>query len=307
MSESSLAVRVLGSRTISGAATAVTRRRLRAVAYHTVPDPVAFDRQLAEFDRQGLVTVTGGQVADALHGGAALPQRSLWITFDDGDVSVVRGALPLLSARGMVATAFLCGGWIDTEEAPWWTVVEAAVASPHLTSTRLALKQGADQQRRRVVADMAAELAASASPVIGRQWTTADVAAWAAAGNDVGNHSWDHPCLDRCDEDEQRRQVRAAHDRLSELTGRPIDVFAWPNGDAAPAALDELRSLGYRLVATCDHRLTARGADPLHVSRLRLDTMVDVARTRAILSGAHSAGFHFDRRLRRRREHHDVT
>lgn len=299
MSTSTPVVRVLGSRVISGAAAAVTRHRLRAVAYHAVPDAIAFDRQLAEFERQRFATVTGEQVADALHGGAPLPPRPLWITFDDGDVSVVRVALPMLIGRGMVATAFLCGEWIDSTEAPWWTVVEAAVDPRDLTSTRVALKQADDQHRRRVVADMADSLAAAGSPVVGRQWAADDIAAWTAAGNDVGNHSWDHPCLDRCDDDEQRRQVRRAHERLSELVGRRVDVFAWPNGDAAPAALDELRTMGYRLVATCDHRLGARRPDPLHLSRLRLDTTVDLARTRAVLSGAHSAGFHLLRRVRR--------
>ncbi|MDP2292822.1 MAG: polysaccharide deacetylase family protein [Actinomycetota bacterium] len=298
MITSSPAVRVLGSRPISSAVCTITANRLRAVAYHAVPDPVAFDRQLAEFVRQGFSTVTGAAVADALHGGAPLPTRALWITFDDGDVSVVRAALPLLAERGMVATAFLCGGWIDSTVAPWWRVVEAAVEPGALTATRMALKQADDRHRRDVVADMAEGLAVAGTPVVGRQWTAGDITAWTAAGNDIGNHSWDHPCLDRCDDAEQRRQVRLAHERLTELTGRHLDVFAWPNGDAAPAALDELRALGYRLVAACDHRLAARHPDPWQLSRLRLDTTVDVARTRAVLSGAHSGAFHVWRRIR---------
>ncbi len=298
MIRSSPAVRVLGSRPISGAVCILTANRLRAVAYHAVPDPAAFDRQLAEFARQGHRTVTGAAVADALHGGSPLPERPLWITFDDGDVSVVRAALPLLVARGMVATAFLCGGWIDSTEAPWWTVVAAAVDPDALTTTRMALKRADDGHRRGVVADMSERLAAAGSPVVGRQWTAADIAEWTAAGNDIGNHSWDHPCLDRCDDAEQRRQVRLAHERLTELVGRRVEVFAWPNGDAAPAALDELRRLGYRLVAACDHRLAARHPDPWQLSRLRLDSTVDVARTRAVLSGAHSGAFHVWRRVR---------
>jgi peptidoglycan/xylan/chitin deacetylase (PgdA/CDA1 family) len=142
---------------------------------------------------------------------------------------------------------------------------------------------------------------------VGQQWSTEDVADWLAAGNEVGNHSWDHPCLDRCDDDEQRRQVRLAHERLTELVGSPVDVFAWPNGDPSPAAMEELRSLGYRLVADCDHRLVARNADPMAISRLRLDTSVDLTRTRAIVSGAHSAVFHLQQRVRGKAQSSGVT
>ena len=169
------------------------------------------------------------------------------------------------------------------------------------------MKRSTDNERRRVTATLATRLADAGRSIVGSQWSEDDVRRWLAAGNDIGNHSWDHPCLDRCSEDEQRRQVRLAHDRLSSLVGRPVDVFAWPNGDPSPAAGEELRTLGYRVVATCDHRLVAARPDGSAVSRLRLDTSVDLARTRAIVSGAHAAVFHAQRRLKGRVDSHDVT
>ena len=300
-------VGLLGSRPVSAVFAAATRGRARAVAYHTVDDAAAFAAQLDLFAAAGLTTVTAAQVVEALHGGRPLPSRALWITFDDGDSSVVRLALPFLRERGMVATAFLCGAWVGTTEAPWWQVVAAATPADDLVRTRFALKAAPDGERRRQVAEMADGLAAAGTPAIGPQWTRDDVAAWLAAGNDIGNHSWDHPCLDRCDEAEQRRQVRLAHDRLSELTGALLDVFAWPNGDPATAALAEAQALGYRLVAKCDHRLVRMADGPLAVSRLKLDANVGVARTRAVISGAHSTVFHLQQRLRGRRPTNDIT
>lgn len=300
-------VGVLGSRPVAAVLGALTCRRPRAVAYHTVDDAAAFAAQLDWFVAAGYRTVTAEQVAASLHGGMPLPARSLWITFDDGDVSVVRTGLPLLQARGMVATAFLCGAWIGSTEAPWWQIVEAAVAPEDLVRTRLALKAVPDAQRRATVAEMAARLLVEGTQVVGNQWTVDDLHAWLDAGNDIGNHSWDHPCLDRCDDDEQRRQVEAAHERLSALSGRVIDTFAWPNGDPSPAALAALRGLGYRLVAECDHRLMTTEGDPFAVSRLKLDTSVGLSRTRAILSGGHSAVFHLQQRVRRGGPTGDVT
>jgi len=300
-------VALLGSRVVSGAAARLTRSRARAVAYHGIEDPTAFAAQLDHFCASGYRTITGRQLADSLAGGAPLPDRALWLTFDDGDASVVHHGLPLLRERGMVATAFLCGAWVGSDDAPWWQVLEAAVAPSELVATRLALKRSPDTERRRRIDQMQQALTTAGTPVVGRQWSAADVREWLGAGNEVGNHSFDHPCLDRCDGDEQRRQVRLAHERLSEVVGSAVDVFAWPNGDASSAALDELRALGYRLAADCDHRLVARHADALAVSRLRLDTSVGLGRTRAIVSGAHSMVFHLQRRIRGGGESHAVT
>lgn len=86
--------------------------------------------------------------------------------------------------------------------------------------------------------------------------------------------------------------------RLGSVVGRAVDVAAWPNGDPAPAALDELKALGYRVVATFDHRLGAVRPDPYAVSRLRLDADAPLARVRAVVSGGHPAVFHSLQRVR---------
>lgn len=294
---------------MSRAAAALSSRRVRVLGFHDVRDPRAFADQL-DWIGTHYRTVTAQAVADSLHGGEALPPSAVWITFDDGDRSVVRQALPLLRERGMTATAFVCGGWIDSDEVPWWHTLEAASAAGLLeledvgtadeVQARLRLKRLDDTARRQVVGELAARLDACGARPPSRQWDAADLAAWLAAGNDVGNHSWDHPVLDTCDADQQRWQVRRAHDRLTALTGSAPTVWAWPNGDAAPAASDELRSLGYRLVVSYDHRLMRRRADPSAVSRLRLDAGADISRTRAIVSGAHSGVFGIARHLRRR-------
>ena len=157
----SAVVRLLGAAPVAGAWRLLTRGRLRAVTYHGVADTTAFAAQL-DWLGERFTTVTAGQVADALHGGAALPPRPVWLTFDDGDITVVRNALPLLRERNMVATAFLCGAWLDSAQLPWWVTLESAqrqnlvqlADTGHTDSlaVRLAVKRMSDAQRRAVIA-----------------------------------------------------------------------------------------------------------------------------------------------------------
>jgi peptidoglycan/xylan/chitin deacetylase (PgdA/CDA1 family) len=297
-------VRVLGSRFVVAFASRLTAGRLRVLAYHGIGDPEAFARQLDRLSAR-YTTVTGRTVADWLLARGDLPEQAVWITFDDGDPSVARVGAPLLADRSMVATMFVCPGVIDTCRPHWWDVVHDA-AEADLIVVPVAqllgvLKVADDDDRRRTVEMLARQLCDSGSPATRRQLTSDALRAWTAAGNEVGNHSWDHPCLDRCGPDEQQRQIERSHEWFAQVLGRPPDVFAWPNGNRTERSLGVLRALGYRLVLACDHRVCARRPDPMEVSRLRVDADADPTRFEAIVSGAHSAAFHLATHLPRSR------
>jgi peptidoglycan/xylan/chitin deacetylase (PgdA/CDA1 family) len=261
LSLSSRAVQVLGAPAAASGWTTLTESRLRVVAYHDVPDATAFSRQL-DLLCERWVPVSAEQVRRAAAGGR-LPRRALWLTFDDGHPAVVDTAMAVLDAAGVHATAFVCPAVVDTCEPYWFQVVDAAVAEG-LAEARSASRPGLRARLK--------------------------------AMRDSDRRSWDHPLLDRCDDDEQRRQVRRAHAWLADrgmLPARPF--FALPNGNRAAVAEDELRCLGYGPPLLFDHRL-ARPARTGHVSRLRLDAAADARRTAAVVSGLQPAAQHLLRR-----------
>ena len=278
------------------------------MAYHDIGDASAFGRQLDFLLDSGFQTVTGSQVADALMGLTELPPKPVWITFDDGLPEVFTSGLSLLSERKMKATAFVCPAVLGTCTPYWWTVVDEAVSFGLVVEGDLGvmdaaaitrrLKQMSDTQRRAIVEIFAQRLATVGDRVEKPQLTLTALRAWCSDGHEVGNHSWDHPCLDRCDPEEQERQVSEAHEALNHILGAPPQVFAWPNGNEAPAALSRLTLLGYRLVVRFDHRLCTASPDMLAISRLRVDSSAEIGRFRSIVSGVHPALFQLNRRVR---------
>lgn len=286
------------------------RPGLRIVAYHGVDDPEALDAQLATFARHHRF-VSAAEVGAALRGDGTLPPGALWLTFDDADPSVVRAGLPVLAARAVPATLYVCPGLLDPPAAPWWAVVEAAgrrgrgaeVAGAHRRGTDLvrALKGVPDPVRRQVVAD----LAAVADPPAVAPTTPAEVRAWLDAGLEVGNHTWDHPCLDRCTAEDQTEQVVRAHRWMEEHLGAAPRTFAYPNGDRTPHVAALAADLGYETVLLFDHAVARVRPGGRELSRLRLDAADPPPRARAVVSGAHSdvwgAGRAVAGRLRRRR------
>jgi peptidoglycan/xylan/chitin deacetylase (PgdA/CDA1 family) len=261
-----------------------------------VADLEAFDQQISRLVRW-FVPVGADRVLQWYRGERDLPERALWITFDDGERSTVVDAAPVLWRHRVPATAFVCPGLVDEARAPWWEVVQRASAAglpvdvdgatlsgqPAVT----ALKAVPDAARRRTVASLAAEVGDHAERVV----EIDDLHRWREMGGDIGNHTWDHPCLDRCDPAEQASQIDRAADWLDEQGLWDRRVFAYPNGDRTDTAERHLGSEGYELVALFDHHLVSRRAGPLRVSRLRLDAAAGATRTTAVTSGAHSGLF----------------
>jgi peptidoglycan/xylan/chitin deacetylase (PgdA/CDA1 family) len=276
-------------------ATAASRRHLRVLAYHDVPDPQAFAAQLSWLvDR--FTPVDADRVTDAA-AGRPLPPRAVWITFDDGDPSVVEHGLPVLERHGIRATMFVCPGLIGTDTPFWWEAV--ATADTDVLETVLArpvpdrsaaiadLKLLPDDRRRALVGGL------EPSTTARRAITEAQLDRWIAAGQDVGNHTWDHPCLDRCTPEEQRHQIRAADEWLRRRVPGWRPRFAYPNGNWVDASEAELAALGYELALLHDHRLAGRVRDRLRVSRLHVEATDPVDRFASIVAGVQPALWRF--------------
>ncbi|MGH8892456.1 MAG: polysaccharide deacetylase family protein [Actinomycetes bacterium] len=240
------------------------------------------------------------EVVAAAGRGRRLPRRALWVTFDDGNPGTFRAAADL-AAAGVSATAFVCPGVVDTREPLWWQVVDEAIRRNvlptvmhrgDLTRFRSSLKRAPDSARRRAV-DACREALNSQVPggFQVAQATTGDLETWLGHGHHLGNHTWDHPLLDRCPKEEQKRQIATAHDWLRERFPSQPPVFAYPNGNRTLYAEGIAASLGYDVRTLFDHRVAASNLGAQAVSRVRIDADAPLARFRAIASGAHPLTF----------------
>ena len=260
------------------------RPSLRVVAYHGVQDVELFRIQMA-FLANHLEPVTATEV---IEGSFTTGRSPVWVTFDDGDQSLMELAMQVLDEYGISATAFICPGLVDTSEPFWWEVVQEAIARNVVPPDEISrLKQLHDSERRGRTAQIGASLEAlDGKPLVREQLTTVDLRRWVDAGHSLGNHTWDHPLLDMCEPEEQRHQIVAAHEWLVDHFSPEDLLFAYPNGNHSPASEAILRELGYAVGALFDHRVH-RGADPLQMSRIRVNAADGFSEFKAKVSGIH--------------------
>jgi peptidoglycan/xylan/chitin deacetylase (PgdA/CDA1 family) len=292
---------VLGSRIASAAVSFSTRRALRVLAYHGVEDARSFEHQMA-YLRRHYLPVSCNDAVSALRGELELPTRSVWVTFDDASPTVVEHALPILRSYDVPSTMFVCPAVIDTDTPYWWQTVERSWAAgirppggdcaPFDSATALVshLKTIPDTKRRAVVSHLAHDYEAAVGyPPTQAQISGAQIDVYLAAGGSLGNHTWDHPCLDTCTDASVAEQVSDAHAAIQRRFGVIPTVFAYPNGNRSAIAERVLEGLGYRAALLFDHELAWLGEPPLRASRLRVGDHNSPDRYRSIVAGSHSA------------------
>jgi peptidoglycan/xylan/chitin deacetylase (PgdA/CDA1 family) len=272
-------------------------QRLAVLAYHGVTDPRSFGVQLDRL-RQLATPVSVHDVERAIAEGEPLPPRSVLITFDDADRSVLTHALPELTARGIPAAAFVISELIGTDRPFWWD--EAAFLARHGGQARSLrshvrpeqllsrLKALPDPDRRRSLHEL--RVSAKRRPPAQDQLSPEDLRALQDGNVAIGNHTLGHPCLAQCDDSTVHAEITGAHQALTRWLGEPPTAFAYPNGGYDPRADTVLRQLGYRLGFLSDHRLGPRlPVHPLRISRLQVDSTTSTRRFDTILSGLEPA------------------
>lgn len=73
-----------------------------------------------------------------------------------------------------------------------------------------------------------------------------DIRALSAAGHTIGAHTWDHHDVRDYKKDDWDLQLNAQMNQLQEITGKPVQYFAYPYGSWNEAAIHELKARGIR-------------------------------------------------------------
>jgi peptidoglycan/xylan/chitin deacetylase (PgdA/CDA1 family) len=264
------------------------RRRLAVLAYHGVPESGQFATHLDWLSANTSLLGLKEARRVILREGDT-PRRPVLLTFDDGERSILEVAAPLLRERGIPAVAFVVAGLVDTDLPFWWVEVEelmARGAKATYSSAELVrrLKRVPNEQRIHAIQALRAQVA---EPVRTLQLRSEELRKLELDGVMIGNHSFTHPCLDQCDDELVRREVRESHERLTTMLGHPPASFAYPNGNWDRRVIKDVGIAGYELAFTFDHSLVSRNVNPLTVSRVRVDASArrDALRIRA--SGLH--------------------
>ncbi|MCC7181961.1 MAG: polysaccharide deacetylase family protein [Rhodocyclaceae bacterium] len=254
-----------------------------------IPDAGRFARMLSWLASWFVVLPLAEGISRLLDG--RLPARALAISFDDGYADNAEVALPILKEYGASATFFIATGFLDG--GTMWNdrVIESIrgttrtmldlgtlgqFATGSVAERRTALKNVIDAIK---YLDPSARTAAvervvEASGVMvpdGLMMSTEAVRSLARAGMGVGAHTRTHPILTRLDTAEARAEIAGGRAELEAITGRRVELFAYPNGrpgrDYGAEHVAIVRELGFLAAVTTAAGVATTGTDRFQLPR----------------------------------------
>lgn len=114
----------------------------------------------------------------------------------------------------------------------------------------------------------------------------------AARGFTIGSHSRSHPRLPQCPDQVLDAEVVGSRRELEDLTGRRVDVFAYPFGHVDQRTADVVERAGYRAAFTFSNDRVTSDAPLLRVPRLVMGSGLDRFRFLARVACPAEAGSH---------------
>ena len=207
---------------IADAATILSRKQVPVLCYHHIRDipavskkSMGYDVTLAQFKAQmktladsGYKTILPDQYYDYLTKGTPLPEKPVMLTYDDTDEEQFSFAKPEMDKYGFKGVYF---------------IMTISIGRPRYM-TKEQIKQLSDE------------------------------------GHVISSHTWDHSRFDRYKHENEveiggvkkivndwDQQLVTTKKKLEDITGKPVEHFAFPFGLWNKAGLPELDKRGYKM------------------------------------------------------------
>jgi peptidoglycan/xylan/chitin deacetylase (PgdA/CDA1 family) len=232
----------------------------------------AFEQQLQYLQQSARVLPLTQAVARLKDG--SLPSRCVSITFDDGYANNLALAYPLLRKHGMTATVFLSSAYMESGEMFPFLKSKLILLSGRANGT------GTPVYKSRPL-DVVLEWAGRWWPAIEknltddqrktlRPLTIAEVQAADPHIIEFGAHSHTHCILGNESRERRRQEIDSSIDRVRQWTGRPVQLFSYPNGecgDFGETDKEDLRANGIEAAVTGIGGANDGDADLLELKR----------------------------------------
>lgn len=204
--------------------------------------PALFADQMAYLHQQEYTPITVTQFVNTVaQGGAALPERPVVLTFDDGFADFFTEALPVLQQYNFTATLYVATGFIG--DMSRWLQREGEATRQMLTWNQLTEIN--------------------------------------ACGIECGGHTHGHRQLDILPLAVAQSEIVHCKRLLEDHLGQEVSSFAYPHGYHSTAIKRLVREAGYTSACAVGYAMSSVTTDPFALVRLRMgaDTNVDALAT----------------------------
>ncbi|MBI4847301.1 MAG: polysaccharide deacetylase family protein [Nitrospirae bacterium] len=255
----------------------------------------SFDRQMKFLSRHFNV-MNLSKLAEHYETGK-LPKNTVVVTFDDGYKDNYAKAYPILKKHRLPATIFLTSDYISTKKLLWWDKIAYLIKHTSRSEIKIStdtgfhtfsiseaagrrkackgvielLKTLEDPAKDEAIAELTdfcddVDFADFANQSSMLSWE--EVKEMSGTGVEFGAHSCTHPILTHLSREGIEAEVVSSKKKIEDILARPVETFAYPNGDYNDTCKDIVKNAGFRCACSYQYGLNAVESDVYALKRI---------------------------------------
>ena len=218
--------------------------------------------------------------------------KAVALTFDDGYVDFCRSVYPLLKKYQIPATVFVATSGIDNDKEFWWDELEGILSKPVLPEIIKTKRKQFDtteyDNRPALIMDIRNDvidntfeerdkeirgIREQVDPgfIYRQAYRTMNTDEIRMISKDplisVGAHTVNHILCDHENKTVQYKEIKESKEKLEGIIEKPVELFAYPNGNIGKETRGILRDLGFMRAFTCEHACIDHDDNPFDIPR----------------------------------------
>jgi len=215
----------------------------------------------------GYSFISTEQLINHFKGNGKIPERAVWITFDDGWKENIDNVIPIIAEYNIPVTFFISTDPVENGGVFWWSYVTKYGKKYLKTDNTIKkMRQISESRREGLIKQLEDRFS---SRMIREAMTIEDVKEIARLPQvDVGCHTVHHVMLPQCTDEELDYEIRSSKEKLESWIGKQVNYFSYPEGDYNLHVKEAVKKYGFDLAATTDNRFIINNDDLFSLPRL---------------------------------------
>lgn len=218
---------------------------LLSVYFHN-PSKKLFEGCVKWFLKNGFTIISTEELHSIIKNNKPLPVSAVVFTVDDGWKENKDNVVAVAETYKIPVTIFVTTSPIETGDPYWWTTIQKAYDKKLTIQSVGALKLVPNEERIQELERIKPILSNNRDALTIEEIKTISQSAYVT----LGSHTVTHPILTMCSDEKSHHEISESKKTLENWIGKPIEFFAYPNGNYTEREINTLKSTGFQMAFT---------------------------------------------------------
>ena len=243
---------------------ALKEHKIMPLFFHTISKNF-FLKCIIWLKNNGYDFISTEQLIDYLQYNGMVPDRAVWITFDDGWKENIDNVIPIITEYNIPVTFFISTDPVENGGVFWWSYVIRY--GKYLPNDNTIKKMRLINESRRK--ELIKQLEDKFSSHMSREAMTIEEVKKISSLSlvKIGCHTVHHVMMSQCTENELDFEIKTSKQKLESWIGKQVNYFSYPEGDYNSYLAKFVKKYGFDLAVTTENRFVSDKDDLFSIPR----------------------------------------